>query len=88
MGPFFAPNSTNNCDVVPSLNLHNVHFPQKSPTVQGAFEPKPIKNELQLLLIFEDKTEGQTKITFGAQKNVYFPNIMTFELIVIVLLTN
>ena len=25
--------STNNCDVVPSSNLHDVHLPQKSPTV-------------------------------------------------------
>ena len=33
-GPLFALNSTNNCDGVPSSNLHDVHLPQKSPTVQ------------------------------------------------------
>ena len=26
--------STNKCDVAPSSNLHNVHLPQKSPTVK------------------------------------------------------
>ena len=41
MGPFYALNSTNNCEVrlinqtnvVISSNLHDVHLPQKSPTV-------------------------------------------------------
>ena len=32
-GLIIALNSTNNCNVVPSSNLHNVHLPQKSPTV-------------------------------------------------------
>ena len=34
MGLFFALNSNNNCDVVPSSNLHDVYLPQKSPTVK------------------------------------------------------
>ena len=29
----FALYNTNNCDVVPSSNLHDVHLPNKSPTV-------------------------------------------------------
>ena len=44
--------STNNCDVVPSSNLHDVHLPQESPTVEGGIlvgMPEVLRSRVQAL---------------------------------------
>ena len=60
MGPIIALSSTNNCDVVPSSKLHDVHLPQKSPTVKCLLIEFVISNLNQIyfciLEIFKTKS--------------------------------
>ena len=48
-GPIITLDSTNNCSLVPSSNLHDVHLPQKSTTVKAFWYTKSLVTLLMVL---------------------------------------